>query len=44
MPHPERHFLFIQHPFWTRLKKKSEFGDGAKIFQNGVEYTRKKLL
>ena len=20
MPHPERHFLFEQHPFWTRLK------------------------
>ena len=19
MPHPERHFLFTQHPFWTRL-------------------------
>ncbi|MBF0531589.1 MAG: phosphoribosylformylglycinamidine synthase I [Candidatus Omnitrophica bacterium] len=40
MPHPERHFLFTQHPFWTRLDKKSEFGDGAKIFENGVNYAR----
>jgi len=44
MPHPERHFLFEQHPFWTRLPKKSEFGDGAKIFENGVNYVRENLL
>ncbi len=44
MPHPERHFLFTQHPFWTRLEKKSPFGDGAKIFQNGVNYVKAKLL
>ena len=44
MPHPERHFLFEQHPFWTRLSKKSEFGDGAKIFENGVNYVKENLL
>ena len=43
MPHPERHFLFQQHPFWSRLTKKSELGDGAKIFENGVTYAREKL-
>ena len=26
MPHPERHFSFEQHPFWTRLAKSSEYG------------------
>ena len=43
MPHPERHFLFVQHPFWTRLEKKGKFGDGAKIFENGVHYAEKNL-
>jgi len=41
MPHPERHYLFTQHPFWTRLPKKNRYGDGAKIFQNGVNYIKK---
>jgi phosphoribosylformylglycinamidine synthase len=44
MPHPERHFFFHQHPFWTRIAKESEWGHGAKIFQNGVEYIKRKLL
>jgi phosphoribosylformylglycinamidine synthase len=44
MPHPERHFLFTQHPFWTRLSKKERFGDGAKIFENGVKYVEENLL
>ncbi len=44
MPHPERHFLVTQHPFWTRLKKSGRLGDGARIFQNGVDYVRKSLL
>lgn len=44
MPHPERHFLFTQHPFWTRLIKKKKYGDGAKIFENGVKYIKKKFL
>jgi len=43
MPHPERHFLFEQHPFWTRLNKRSEFGDGAKIFENGINYVMENL-
>ncbi len=43
MPHPERHFLTTQHPQWTRQEKKSEYGDGAKIFQNGIHYAQKKL-
>lgn len=44
MPHPERHFLFTQHPFWTRLPKKDGYGQGAKIFENGVQYVKKNLL
>jgi len=44
MPHPERHFLFEQHPYWTRLTKKSEFGDGARIFENGINYVKENLL
>lgn len=44
MPHPERHFLRVQHPFWTRIPNKSKFGDGAKIFENGVDYIEKNLL
>ena len=48
MPHPERHFLFQQHPFWTRLPRNTgrgvASGDGAKIFANGVRYVRETLL
>ncbi|MBF0570856.1 MAG: phosphoribosylformylglycinamidine synthase I [Candidatus Omnitrophica bacterium] len=55
MPHPERHFLFEQHPFWTRLKHPSvipakagiqnqTLGDGAKIFENGVNYVKENLF
>ncbi|MDO8676024.1 MAG: phosphoribosylformylglycinamidine synthase I [Candidatus Omnitrophota bacterium] len=44
MPHPERHFFAIQHPSWTRRPQTSEFGDGAKIFENGVNYVRSRLL
>ncbi len=44
MPHPERHFLFTNHPYWTRFEKKSKFGDGAKIFENGVNYIKNKFL
>lgn len=56
MPHPERHLSFTQHPFWTRLRQGacapgfggqaplSEFGDGAKIFENGVNYARSHLV
>ncbi len=43
MPHPERHFLGHQHPFWTRLDKKDKLGDGAKIFENGINYVKEKL-
>jgi phosphoribosylformylglycinamidine synthase subunit PurQ / glutaminase len=44
MPHPERHFLFTHHPFWTRLDKKNKHGQGAKIFENGVNYVKENLL
>ncbi len=43
MPHPERHIQFTQHPRWTRLEKKP-FGDGFKIFQNGIEFVKKNLI
>lgn len=44
MPHPERHFLFTQHPFWTRLKRSGPYGHGAKVFENGVNYVKENLL
>ena len=44
MPHPERHFSFIQHPFWTRLQHSGPYGHGAKIFENGVNYVKRTLL
>jgi len=44
MPHPERHFFFTQHPFWTRLADRKELGDGARIFENGINYIRNKFL
>ena len=44
MPHPERHFCATQHPSWTRLSKFGAYGDGAKIFQNGVNYVKENLL
>lgn len=43
MPHPERHFFFQHHPSWGRLVKTSELGDGAKIFENGVQYVKDNL-
>ncbi|MFA6384689.1 MAG: phosphoribosylformylglycinamidine synthase I [Candidatus Omnitrophota bacterium] len=39
MPHPERHFMAIQHP--RHLVNGSEFGDGYAIFKNGVAYAAK---
>ncbi len=36
MPHPERHILHTQHPFWTRLLNRKE-GDGLQIFRNAVK-------
>ena len=44
MPHPERHYTPYQHPFWTRQDIKKKYGDGAKIFQNGVKYVEQSLL
>ena len=44
MPHPERHYFFEQHPFWTRLVRTGDFGEGAQIFQNGINYIKKNLL
>ncbi len=44
MPHPERHFLARQHPFWTRLERKGHLGQGAKIFKNGIGYVKDHLL
>lgn len=44
MPHPERHFLFNQHPCWTRRAQTPSRGQGAKIFENGVRYVRDLLL
>jgi phosphoribosylformylglycinamidine synthase len=39
MPHPERHYMGLQHPRWTRegLRK---HGDGLAIFRNAVDYAK----
>ena len=42
MPHPERHISFLQHPRWTREKKR-ERGDGFAIFKSGVDFAKKHL-
>jgi len=39
MPHPERHVRGTQHPQWTRMGAK-EYGDGFRIFQNAVEWSK----
>ncbi|MCK5180047.1 MAG: phosphoribosylformylglycinamidine synthase subunit PurQ, partial [Candidatus Omnitrophica bacterium] len=44
MPHPERHFLFTQHPYWSRLGANGRYGQGAKIFKNGIDYIKDKFL
>ena len=44
MPHPERHFVGIQHPNWTRAGQVPARGDGARIFENGVRYIRDRVL
>lgn len=44
MPHPERHFMFEQHPAWTRLHRSGDYGHGAAIFKNGIDYVKKNLL
>ncbi len=45
MPHPERFVRPTQHPYWTRLKGRSENGqgDGMTIFNNAVKYVRENL-
>ena len=43
MPHPERHFLSCQHPYWRRLRSYKKFGDGARIFENGIRYVKENL-
>ncbi len=46
MPHPERAMFFTQSPMWPLMKEKlirsgqklPKYGDGLKIFVNGVKY------
>ena len=39
MPHPERHFTYLQHPHWQRAdKKRKDMGIGLQIFKNGVNF------
>lgn len=44
MPHPERYFYFTQFPAWTRQTKESPYGKGARIFKNGIDYVRERLI
>lgn len=43
MPHPEKFVSKYMHPFWTRLEKLPEEGDGLQIFRNAVKYAKKRL-
>ena len=43
MPDPERHFLAQHHPSWSRMDRKRQLGDGAKIFENGINYVKENL-
>jgi phosphoribosylformylglycinamidine synthase len=38
MPHPERHIHPTQHPFWTRLERLPDEGDGMQFFRNAVQF------
>ncbi|MEM4254837.1 MAG: phosphoribosylformylglycinamidine synthase I [Candidatus Norongarragalinales archaeon] len=42
MPHPEAFCFATNHPRWTRGEAKQ--GEGLKVFENAVEYARKKLV
>ena len=42
MPHPERHISYLQHPRWTREKRRGR-GDGFAIFKSGVDFAKKHL-
>lgn len=42
MPHPERFLTRFNHPRWTREDLPEE-GDGLAIFQNAVDYARRRL-
>jgi phosphoribosylformylglycinamidine synthase len=42
MPHPEAFSFITNHPRWERGEAKK--AEGLKIFQNAVEYARKKLV
>lgn len=42
MPHPEAFAFPVNHPRWTRGEAKE--GEGLKIFQNAVDYAKKRLV
>ena len=41
MPHPEKFIQKWTHPYWTRLSRMSDVGDGFIIFKNAVEFAKK---
>ncbi|MCH2143310.1 MAG: phosphoribosylformylglycinamidine synthase subunit PurQ [Phycisphaerales bacterium] len=41
MPHPERYLHWTQHPFWTRIKPRSESTPGLQMFQSAVTHVLK---
>jgi len=40
MPHPERAFLKIMYPDWSRGENPQDYGDGYYIFKNMIEYIK----
>jgi len=42
MPHPERSYLGINHPDWTR-RRRGEWGDGKQVFDSVIGYATKKF-
>lgn len=41
MPHPERSYLGVNHPDWTRTDR-GEWGDGKLVFDSVLAYTRQR--
>lgn len=44
MPHPERAFLGVQQPNWTKLREIPKYADGRLILKSMAEYLRNHFL
>jgi phosphoribosylformylglycinamidine synthase len=44
MPHPEKFIHPYQHPFWSRFSNSAELKGWLPLFQNAVDYARRRFL